>query len=150
MVFQVNLTTLLAIGAALGMAAGAALAALRAYTVWRRLPKLIVMVQGNPESDDPEERDGHAGRLSDAETTLEAHNKVLRAFCRALRIPATSDEHEIVEAIKAAIIDGRIVETTGSHRAIVLEPSLPPPARHPTPYRGPPIPREDEPPPRKR
>ena len=150
MTYTINLTTLIAIGTALTFAGVAALWALQAYTVWRRLPKLIVMVQGDPESDDPEERDGHAGRLSDVETTVDAHNRTLRALHRALRIPATSDEHEIVEAIKAAIIDGRIVETTGSHRAIVLEPALPPPARHPTPYRGPPIPREDEPPPRKR
>lgn len=156
MVFTINLTTLIAIGAALGMAAGAALWALRIYMSLRRLPGLIITVQGDPESDDPDVRDGVVGRLSDVETTTAEHVRLWRGFFRALRVHPSSDEHAFAEAIRVSIVEGRISENTGPHQAIILPP-LPPPVhtRHPTPYRGPAIPREEppsdpQPPPRKR
>lgn len=145
MVFTINLTTLIAICTALTFAGAAAVWALRVYAMLRRLPGLITMVQGDPESDDPEARDGHVRRITDAETTIEAHGKMWRAFLRALRIPPTSDEHEIAEAIRVAIREGRIVEQTGPHQ-VVTHTALP---QHGTRYREP-IPREDPETPRKR
>lgn len=134
MVISVDLTTLLTVGGALSLAGTAALWAFRRYDDLRRVPLLWRRVEGDDESADPKIRDGLVRRFDDAEKTVEAHAKLLRALARALRIPPTSDEHEIVEAVRAAIAEGR-VEATGQH------PVLPAP-RHPTPYRVP-IPREE-------
>lgn len=145
MVISIDLTTVITVGAALSLAGGAALYAFSTYVNLRRLGALIKRVDGDPESDLPALRDGHAGRLSDAETTLQAHGKFLRAIAKALRIASTSDEHDIIDAINRAMSEGRFSgETTGQHRAIVVE-ALPSPAtitRRPTPYRNP-IPREE-------
>lgn len=160
MVFTINLTTLIAICTALGFAGAAALWAFRLYDKLRRLPGLIITVQGDPESDDPEVRDGVVGRLSDIETTTGQHGVFFRALCRALRIHPSSDEYAFAEAIRVSIIEGRISENTGPHPAVIVAQPLPVPVhipRKPTPYRGEIIPREDPPtdpdpipPPRKR
>jgi hypothetical protein len=143
----IDLTTLLAVGGALSLAGTAALWAFRRYDELQRIPLLWKRVEGDEQSPDPKIRDGLARRFDDCEAAVAGHAKLLRAFARAMRIPPTSDEHEIVEAIRLAIAEGRVsgVEPTGSHRAIVVE-ALPAPAqlqRHPTPYRGAPIPREE-------
>jgi hypothetical protein len=142
--FTISLPTLIAIGSALALALAALAWAFRQYSYWRRMPGVIKTVQGDPESDDPEIRDGVVGRLSDVETTTEEHVRLWRGFFRALRIHPSSDEHAFAAAIRESIIDGRITETTGPHPAIVITPRLPPPViRRPTPHRGDPIPRED-------
>lgn len=132
---SIDLTTLLTVGGALSLAGTAALWAFRRYDDLRRVPLLWRRVEGDEQAADPKTRDGLVRRFEDAETTVASHARLLRALARALRIPPTSDEHEIVDAVRAAIAEGR-VEATGQH------PVLPGPQRHPTPYRVP-IPREE-------
>lgn len=148
MVITIDLTTVIAVGTALTLAGTAALWAFSTLADLRRLRPLIKRVDGDPESDVPKLRDGHAGRLDDVETTVAGLVKFYRAMARELRIPPTSDEHEIADAVRKALAEGRVsgVEPTGSHRAIQIE-ALPTPAqlaRKPTPYRAEAIPREDE------
>lgn len=91
---------------------------------------------------------GLRSRLRAAERTIAEQAKVLRAICRALRIPPTSDEHAIVEAVQRALAEHSAptfaavaAEDTGAHRRAQLgwheqADPLPPPA----PRRRPPLP----------
>lgn len=141
MVISIDLTTLLAVGSALTLAGGAALWIFRRVDDLNRVPALVVAIEGDPKADDAKARDGHARRIDDVESTIEDHHRYWRAWHRALRIMPTSDEHELVDAIRKAIAEGRVAET-GQHPAIQM-PALPPPVpRHQTPMRTP-IPREE-------
>lgn len=143
MVISIDLTTLLAVGSALSLAGAAALWVFRLVDDIKRATPLIVAIEGDPKAEDPKARDGIARRVDDAESTLEDHHRHWRAWHRALRIMPTSDEHEMVEAIRRAIGEGRVAPVeTGQHPAIQM-PALPPPVpRHQTPLRTP-IPREE-------
>lgn len=145
MVITIDTTTVVAVGAALSVAGGGVLWTASQLAALRRLHALIKRVDGDTESDDPKARDGHAGRLSDVEDTVEAHQRFLRALARALRVAPTSDEHEIANAIRQALAEGRVAANdTGSHPALQIAPLPPPAPRHPTPYRGAPIRREED------
>lgn len=158
MVISIDITTVIAVGSALGLAAAAVAWAFRRYDELRKVPGLVKRVEGDPEAKDPKDRDGIIDRLEDVENDARSSSTFIRGLRRALRIHPTSDEHEIADAILDALRDGRISEmrdsrlsmseSTGSHHAVILPP-LPPPVARPTPHRGPAIPRE-EPEPEKR
>lgn len=122
MVIQVDLTTLIAVGTAVGLAGAAAGWAFRRYDELRKVPLLIKRVNGDPEAADPKTRDGMYNRLDDTEATVAEHRAVLRAFCRAFRVHQTANETEMVEAIRVSMSDPRLAESTGQHQAIVIEP----------------------------
>lgn len=147
MVITIDLATLVTVGSALAVAGGAVLWASRKLNALQRLDGLTKRVDGDSAATDPRERDGHEGRLADVEQTVAIHESRWHALTRALRLPSISDEHLIREAVRQAIAEGRItVADTGTHPTVQLPP-LPPPApvlRHPTPHRGPPIPRDDD------
>lgn len=90
---------------------------------------------------------GVRSRLRAAEKAIAEQAKTLRAICHALRIPPTSDEHAIVDAVRRAIAEHAAptfapsaLEDTGSYRRALPEPLPPPPPRRrpplPTGYSG--------------
>jgi hypothetical protein len=154
----INLATLIAILTVVSLAGGAVVWALRRVDDVGKIPEMFAALFG--DKDDI----GTVKRVEQVENTTAAIVKFHRSLCVALRIPPTSDEHRIVEAVERAIAEQAtavVHEQSGGHPAISRiptgrHPALsvtgwgdPPPARRPTPWRGEPIRREEsEPPPK--
>lgn len=125
MKIEIELTTLIGIGTVLGLAGTAVVWMARKIEELRRLPRLILKVDGDREATDPKLRDGIVGRLDDTENTVKTHDEFLRAFARALRLPPVTNERELTMAIRRAIYGdgpgpGGGGDTTGNHKVFVM------------------------------
>jgi hypothetical protein len=162
----INLATLVAILTVTSLAGGAVVWALRRVDDVGWIPRIRKALFGDDEEkSDSKVKLGMLRRQDQTEDVVAGLSRFMRALCIALRIPPTSDEHKIVEAVERAIDEraaGMIAEQSGGHPAIARIPTArhpalsvtgwgdPPPVRRPTPWRGETAIRreEPEPPPR--